>query len=167
MVTLIRCTSYIQRQTHTPPLKPAALCSSTENRSTSLATGAGDNPGEYLIVVDSESTECPASQGHPYLRPEGETELTLPFMNSQGIQVAALSAHFNAGDVVHRNAGTLPEPVRLDLGQLVFYDLFLSPANTVIEYGIIFPPQSEEMAEALPPVQLIWQRRQSNRNWQG
>lgn len=122
----------------------------------SAATGAGDNPGEYLIVVDSElELSAQASQGHPYLRPVGETELTLPFMNSQGIQVVALSAHFDAGDVVHRYAGTLPEPVRLEIGQLVFYDLFISPANTVIEYGIIFPPQSEEMAEALPAVQLV------------
>lgn len=122
----------------------------------SAATGVGDNPGEYLIVVDSElELSAQASQGHPYLRLEGETELTLPFMNSQGIQVAALSARFDAGDVIHLYAKTLPEPVQLDNGRLVFYDLFVSPANTVLEYGIIFSPQSEEMIEALPTVQLV------------
>ncbi len=121
------------------------------------ASGAGDNPGEYLFVVDSELEPSGGlGEGMAPLRPEGVTQLTVPFTNSQGVQVAALTARFDAGDAVHRYARPLPEPVQRDVGRLVFYDLFVSPANVVLQYGIRFAPtQSEQAVASLPKVQLV------------
>lgn len=122
-----------------------------------VAAGVGDAPGEYLLVADSElELSAQANPGFSCLRPEGETELTLPFTNSQGIQVAALTAHFQAGDAASRYALPLPEPVQMETGRMVFYDLFLSPVHVVLEYGIVFPAtQPEREIKSLPKVQIV------------
>ncbi len=124
---------------------------------TNLAVGAGEKAGEFLFVVDSELELSAQDDFMPaFLRPSGPTDLVLPFTNSQGIQVAALHARFDAKDVAQRYAVALPAPIDMASGQLVFHDLFLSPANIVLVYSIITPADQGEQHENLPArVELV------------
>lgn len=118
---------------------------------------AGGAPGEYLFVVDSElELSARPAGGLPQLRLEGTHTLALPFTDAQGVQVAELSARFDAGDAATRYALRLPDAAAFEGGELRFHDLFASPVTLVLDYSYLEsappPGQAEARLPALQPV---------------
>lgn len=161
----------IENGAHSRPYElyqEAAAYPSTETNGSLLVDGrqvnilsqhltAGQAPGEYLFVVDSElELSARPAEGLPRLRLEGPHTLALPFTNAQGVQVAELSARFDAGDAAARYALKLPDPIALEGGSIHFHDLFASPANVLLDYSYLAPaPPSGEPETTLPALQPV------------
>lgn len=122
--------------------------------SSSLSVGTA--PGEYLLLVESALEPTAAAEEDLPLRLAGAAEISLPFTNSQGVQVAALSGRFDAGDAAHRYQLALPEVASGPGFDIVFDDLFASPATVVLAYRQYTPAvEGEDAAQSLPLVQPV------------